>query len=98
MEVEEADRRKHIEERSVSVAVPDLATVFDMRLTLNGLENVTPRGTTAPAERAQVRITVSSDDLVELADDRMNFGRALFSGRVRLDVSFSDLLRLRKLL
>jgi asparagine synthetase B (glutamine-hydrolysing) len=67
MEVEEADRRRHIEERSISVTVPDLATVFDMRLTLNGLENITLRGTDTPAERAQIRITVSSDDLVELA-------------------------------
>ncbi|WP_067965265.1 SCP2 sterol-binding domain-containing protein [Nocardiopsis trehalosi] len=98
MKVDEADRRKHLVERTVSVTVPDLDTVFDMRLTRNGLEDVTPRAAAAPADRAQVRITVSSGDLVELAEDRLDFAKAMLSGRVKLDASFGDLLRMRKLL
>lgn len=98
MEVDDARRRKHIVERSVSVVVRDLQTVFDMRLTLNGLEGVTSRSVDGAAQRAQVRITTTSDDLVELAEKRLDFGKAMLSGRVKLDASFSDLLRLRKLL
>ncbi|CAM3645696.1 SCP2 sterol-binding domain-containing protein [Nocardiopsis rhodophaea] len=98
MEVDEADRRKHIVERTISVTVRDLDTVFDMRLTQNGLEDVTSRDAGTPGNRAQVRITASGDDLVALAEDRLDFSKALFSGRVKIDASFSDLMRMRKLL
>lgn len=98
-EVDEAKRRKHISERSVSVLVSDLGTVFDMRLTVNGLEEITSRGTgTAAGPRSQVRITVTSDDLVELAEDRLDTAKALLSGRVKIDASLGDMLRMRKLL
>ncbi|WP_344966753.1 SCP2 sterol-binding domain-containing protein [Salinactinospora qingdaonensis] len=98
MEVDEASRRKHLVERTVSVTVRDLNHVFSMRLTMNGLTNVTDSTEAAAGERAQVRITASSDDLVALAADQLDFGRALMSRRVRLDASFSDMMRLRKLL
>ncbi|PSK91741.1 SCP-2 sterol transfer family protein [Murinocardiopsis flavida] len=97
-DIDEARRRKHVVERTVSVTVTDLRTVFDMRLTLKGLVEVTSRAVDAPGARAQVRITTTSDDLIELAEDRLDFGKAMLSGRVKLDASFSDLLRLRKLL
>ncbi|PDP87700.1 SCP-2 sterol transfer family protein [Glycomyces fuscus] len=92
------ERRKHIRERSLSVEVPDLETVFDMRLTLNGLVDVSPRPADRPAPRAQVRITVGSDDLVALAEDRLDAAKALFGRRVRIDASVGDLLRVRRLL
>jgi hypothetical protein len=94
----ESERRKVIVERSVSVLVPDLATVFDMRLTPDGLSDITHRPEDAPAPRPQVRITVSSDDLVDLADGRLDPTRALLTRRVKVDASVSDLLRMRKLL
>ncbi|WP_304450993.1 SCP2 sterol-binding domain-containing protein [Nocardiopsis sp. YSL2] len=92
------ERRKHIRERSVSVRVPDLDTVFDMRLTREGLVGLTHRPDGTPAPRAQVVVTVDSDDLVELAEERMDYARALFTRRVRVDASVSDLLRMRKLI
>ncbi|WP_150243424.1 SCP2 sterol-binding domain-containing protein [Nocardiopsis quinghaiensis] len=94
----EEERRKHIRERSLSVVVPDLETVFDMRLTLDGLVDVTHRSAGRPAPRPQVRITVDSDDLVALAEDRMDAAKALFGRRVRVDASVGDLLRMRRLL
>ncbi|MBV2365694.1 SCP2 sterol-binding domain-containing protein [Streptomonospora nanhaiensis] len=96
--VDPADRRKHIVERSVSVIVSDLDAVFDMRLTEDGLRDVSQRAAADPGQRAQVRITASSDDLVELAEDRLDFAKAMLSGRVKLDAGFGDLMRLRKLL
>ncbi|GAA4958380.1 hypothetical protein GCM10023224_50440 [Streptomonospora halophila] len=98
LEVDPADRRKHIAERTVNLTVTDLDAVFDMRLTEDGLQDVVERGTDAAARRAQVGISVSSDDLVALSEDRLDFAKAMFGGRVKLDASFGDLMRLRKLL
>ncbi|QUX30865.1 SCP2 sterol-binding domain-containing protein [Nocardiopsis akebiae] len=91
-------RRKYIRERSLSVEVPDLEAVFDMRLTLYGLVDVTHRTADRPAPRAQVRITVSSEDLVALAEDRLDVAKAVLGRRVRIDASVGDMLRVRKLL
>lgn len=91
-------RREHIRERTVRVIVPDLSTAFDMRLTVDGLTDITPRALDTPAAGTHVRVTVSSDDLVDLAQDRLDPARALFSRRLRVDASLSDLLRLRRLL
>jgi predicted lipid carrier protein YhbT len=91
-------RRELIRERTVRVVVPDLETAFDMRLTVDGLTDVTPRPLEATAAEPQVRVTVSSDDLVELAADRLDPARALFSRRLRVDASLSDLIRMRRLL
>ncbi|PWV46058.1 MULTISPECIES: SCP2 sterol-binding domain-containing protein [Nocardiopsis] len=91
-------RREHIRERTVRVIVPDLGTAFDMRLTTDGLTDVTPHPLDAPAGTPQVRVTVSSDDLVALAEDRLDPAKALFTRRLKVDASFSDMLRLRRAL
>lgn len=98
MEVDEADRRKHIVERTVSVTVSDLDTVFDMRLTGTGLREVSCRAARDPAERAQVRLTATADDLVALAEDRLDAAKAMLSGRLKIEASLTDLMRMRKLL
>ncbi|MBB6119803.1 SCP2 sterol-binding domain-containing protein [Nocardiopsis algeriensis] len=94
----EEDRRKHIRERSVSVVVPDLPAVFDMRLTVEGLVDIVQRPRGGPEARPQVRITVDSGDLVDLAEGRLDPGQALLRRRIRLDASMGDMLRLRKFL
>lgn len=91
-------RRRHIRERTVSVIVPDLDTAFDMRLTVDGLTDVTHRTRTAPAPTPQVTVTVSSDDFVALSEERLDPARALLSRRLKVDATFGDLLRLRRLL
>lgn len=48
-----------------------------------------------PTRRADIRISVRSDDLVRLAAGDMTFGQAYLGGRIRIDASMSDLLRLR---
>jgi predicted lipid carrier protein YhbT len=45
-----------------------------------------------------ILVTASSDDLVDLVDGKGSLFSAYLSGRVRIDASVSDLLRLRKLL
>jgi predicted lipid carrier protein YhbT len=44
-----------------------------------------------------ILITATSEDLVELIDGRASLFSAYVAGRVRIDASFGDLLRLRKL-
>jgi predicted lipid carrier protein YhbT len=48
-----------------------------------------------PGRRADIRISVRSDDLLALAAGELPFSRAYASNRVRLDASMGDLLRLR---
>jgi hypothetical protein len=79
--------------RTVSLRVPDLDVTFHGTLREGTLEDVT----TEPRERAQIRLTINSDDLVKLVAGELNFASAWARGRVKLEASFSDLLRLRKL-
>lgn len=48
--------------------------------------------------RADIRISLSSDDLVALHRGELTFSRAYASNRLRLDASMTDLLRLRAVL
>lgn len=90
-------RSRDILDRSVSCTVPDLGLTFTGRLEDGGLTDMAsvPTGT---APRAQIRLTVGSDDLVALTDGRLGFGAAWARGRLKVDASMLDLLRLRRLL
>ena len=51
-----------------------------------------------PADRADIRILVASDDLGALAAGSMSFRQAYVSRRIRIEASMTDLLRLRAVL
>lgn len=51
-----------------------------------------------PNRRADIRISVRSDDLLALHHGELTFARAYAANRVRLDASMTDLLRLRAIL
>lgn len=51
-----------------------------------------------PPRRADIRISVGSDDLLALHHGQLTFSRAYAANRVRLDASMTDLLRLRAIL
>lgn len=95
-EVDEETRREHLVERSVTVWIRDLDTTFAMRLGADGISDVTNGG--PPPRKAQVRVTLASDDLVALAEDRLGFATAVLTGRVKVKASVPDMLRLRRLL
>jgi alkyl sulfatase BDS1-like metallo-beta-lactamase superfamily hydrolase len=80
--------------RTVSLRVPDLDTTFHGTLRHGALEDVT----TEPRDRAQIRLTIGSDDLLALVAGDLNFASAWARGRVKLEASFGDLLKLRRLL
>lgn len=88
------DRQRVAFDRSLSCTVPDLGVTFSGQLADGHLTGIT----TEPAERAQLRLTAASDDLVALTDGRLNFAQAWLSGRVKVEAGVRDLLKLRSLL
>jgi hypothetical protein len=57
-----------------------------------------PTQSPPPDERVAVLLKVRSDDLIDLVGERISFTSAFLSGKVRVDASLTDLLRLRTLL
>lgn len=85
-------------DRSLSCRLTDLDQVVLGRLasgTVGALEAV-PDGPAVP--KADIRLTMTSDDLVALTRGELSFGPAWASGRVRFEAGLRDLLRLRSLL
>lgn len=80
--------------RTLSCTVPDLDVVFSGRLHDGAVEGLT----TAPAPKAQVRLTANSDDLVALSTGALDGGTALKSKRLKVSASLGDMLKLRSLL
>jgi hypothetical protein len=85
-------------DRSLSCRLSDLGQVVRGQLRSGEVRDlhVVPGSEDAPP--ADIRLTMTSDDLVALTDGRLSFGPAWASGRVKLEAGFRDLLRLRKLL
>lgn len=94
-DVDPDELAKHVIERTVSCRVPDLDLVFVTRIHARGLDEFQ---LAESANGAQVRLTVNSDDLVALADESLKVTKAWASGRLKIEASLGDLLRLRKIL
>lgn len=78
-------------DRSLSCALPDLGVIFAGRLqdgTLTDIRQVDRKD-------AQVRLSMSSDDLMSLVAGDLNLGAAWASGRVKVHASVFDLIKLR---
>ncbi|KIF73837.1 sterol-binding protein [Streptomyces sp. 150FB] len=84
-------------DRSLSCHITDLDTTFIGRL-VNGRIEVLDTSAGPPREKAQIRLAMAGDDLVALVGGELNFVKAWGAGRVRLEASFLDLLRLKSLL
>jgi len=95
-EMDQADREAHLVDRDISCHVADLGVTFMTRLGPHGAAPVTEANGSEP--NAQVRFTTNSDELVALAADPGRFARAWLSGRLKVEASIFDLLRLRKFL
>jgi hypothetical protein len=95
-DMDPADRQAHLVERVISCKVPDLGVTFVTKIGPNGASPVTEANGSEPP--AEVRFIAKSDDLVALANDPGSFGRAWLTGRLRVEASIWDLLRLRKVL
>jgi hypothetical protein len=85
-------------DRSLSCRLTDLHQVVLGRLSSGSVRDVraVPDGPDIP--KADIRLTMTSDDLVAMTDGNLHFGRAWASGKVKLEAGLRDLLRLRKIL
>lgn len=95
-EMSPQDRERHLIDRTISFRVTDLGVDFRTRLGPHGAD---PISEAAPHDGpAQVTFSARSDDLVALADEQLHLARALATGRLKIDASVFDLLRLRNVL
>ncbi|WP_328889740.1 SCP2 sterol-binding domain-containing protein [Streptomyces sp. NBC_00316] len=84
-------------DRSLSCHIKDLGITFTGRLSEGRIQVLdTVQG--PPADKAEIRLAMTGDDLVAMVNGELNFARAWGSGRVRLEAGFRDLLRLKALL
>ncbi|GAB3667558.1 hypothetical protein GCM10027589_33500 [Actinocorallia lasiicapitis] len=87
--------KRHAVDRTVSCRVPDLGLAYQTAISPSGLAPFTP---CADPRACQVRLTAASADLLALAADEVSPAKAWATGRLKIEASFTDLLRLRKLL
>lgn len=85
-------------DRTVSCRLTDLGQMVHGRLATGAVHDMAavPDGPAAP--KADIRLTMSSDDLLALTSGELSFAPAWASGRVKLDAGLRDMLRLRSLL
>jgi hypothetical protein len=84
-------------DRTVSAHITDLGLLFHARLHDGVLDDITAVDA-GEGPQAQVRLVMSSDDLLALAAGELSLGSAWLAGRVKVHASFPDLLRLRTML
>ncbi len=95
-DVDPAVLRRHAATRTVSCRLHDLDLAYVATIGPEGLAGLTCLP--APgAPRAQVRLTLSSDDLIELVEGRLTVRSAWAAGRMKVDAGVLDLLKLRQL-
>ena len=85
-------------DRSLSCRLTDLQQVVLGRLSAGAVRDLraVPDGPEVP--KADIRLTMSSDDLVALTEGKLSFAPAWASGRVKFEAGLRDMLRLRSLL
>src|SRR4051794_19766458 len=88
--VEPELRARHVPDRRVSCRVNDLGVTFACRLDQHGVHDLTEG---EPATPADLRLAMTSDALVALAEGQDDFLSAWLRGRVQVSASMRDLLR-----
>ena len=88
-------RAKHVPERTVACRIDDLDITFVGQLDEHGVHDLTEYDDCDVD--ADVRVSMSSDQLVALAERQDDFLHAWLRGRVQVSASMRDLLRLRSL-
>lgn len=89
----EHSRRTMGFDRTLSCAIRDLDVVYGGRLKDGRLIDIAP----ATSRDAQIRLAMSSDDLLALVDGRLKMASAWATGRVKVDAGVRDLIRLRSI-
>jgi putative sterol carrier protein len=90
----EGDRKPPSLDRSLSCYLTDLDAGFGGRLVGGELREITE----GHDPTAKIKLSSTSDDLVALTNGELSFASAWASGRVKVDASVFDLLKLRAML
>jgi hypothetical protein len=85
-------------DRSLSCRLTDLGQVVQARLAEGEIKDMQPVPDDPALPPADIRLTMSSDDLLALTDGDLSFASAWASGRVKLEAGLRDMLKLRSLL
>ena len=84
-------------DRSLSCRITDLDITFVGWLADGSIQDM--RAVPGePAQKAQIRLAMTGDDLLAMVGGEVSFAKAWGSGRVRVQASLRDVLRLRSLL
>jgi alkyl sulfatase BDS1-like metallo-beta-lactamase superfamily hydrolase len=81
-------------DRTLSCSLTDLDVVFGGRLANGTLSDIAR--TDDPS--AQVKLKMTSDDLIDMVDGKVKVASAWASGRIKIDAGMMDLVRLRSIL
>lgn len=81
-------------DRSLTATITDLDVVLRGRIQDGGFHDI--EQTTDPA--ADVKLTLTSDDLVQMCRGDLNALKAMATGKLKIQASMGDLMKLRKLL
>jgi hypothetical protein len=85
-------------DRSLSCRLPDLHQVVEGRLHDGAITDLHAVPEDPPPARADIRLTMSSDDLLALTAGELEFAKAWATGRVKMEASIRDMFKLRALL
>lgn len=92
--VDSSLRKRAAPDRTLACRIPDLDTVFSGRLHSGVLLDIANK----PLDDAQIRLTVSSDDLLAVTKGELPFSSAWAEGRLKIEASVLDMIRLRGIL
>jgi len=87
-------RQAHAVDRTWSCRVPDIDADFSGHIEGGGIASIIG----SPNRDAQVKLTVKSDDLVALTRGDVDVASLFAWGRLKIDASVFDLLKLRSML
>ena len=85
-------------DRSVSCRLTDLGKTLRGRLKEGAIHDLHVVPDDPPPPKADIRLVMTSDDLVALTEGDLSFGHAWASGRIKFHAGFRDMLKLRSLL
>lgn len=86
------DGKPGLGDRTLSAHVTDLDVTFSGALRGGSLVDVTAD---PQDQKAQIRLTSSSDDLVAMADGKLDLAKAWLAKRIRIEASMMDLIKLK---
>ena len=85
-------------DRSVSCRLTDLGKLLAGRLREGAVHDLHVTDDDENLPEADIRLAMTSDDLISLTEGDLHFAPAWAAGRIKLHASMRDILRLRTLL